>query len=93
MEVKPMGTFHVVLKKNNDHFTYSKATTKVQNMIVGELYLDHVGDMIFTNHKTNEKGILTLHEKGWYDKVLTQHNLIIKTWHRMTGIVRDASGN
>jgi hypothetical protein len=40
-------------------------------MIVGELYLDHVGDMIFTNHKTNEKGILTLHEKGWYDKVLT----------------------
>jgi hypothetical protein len=29
MEVKPMGTFHVVLKKNNDHFTYSKATTKV----------------------------------------------------------------
>jgi hypothetical protein len=69
MEVKPMGTFHIVLKKHNDHFSYQKAITKVHNMIVGDLYLDHVGDMNFTNHNMNEKGTLTLHERGWTDKV------------------------
>jgi hypothetical protein len=70
MEVKPMGTFHIVLKNFDDHFTYTKPTTKVQNMIIGELYLDNVGDMIFNNLKTKEKGILTIYERGWNDKVL-----------------------
>jgi hypothetical protein len=70
MEFKPMGTFHVVLKKHDDHFTYTKPTTKLKNLIIGELYLDHMGDMIFGNQKTNEKGILTIFERGWNDKVI-----------------------
>lgn len=26
------------------------------------MYIEHVGDMIFTNHSTNDKGVLTLSE-------------------------------
>jgi len=29
-------------------------------MIVGEFYLDHVGEMKFINHKTGDNGVLTL---------------------------------
>lgn len=50
MEVRPMGLMHVVLKKYKDHFTFNKCLTKVQNIIIGTLYIDHIGDLKFDNH-------------------------------------------
>ena len=52
IEVKPLGSMHVVLKNPKDHYTFTKVTTHVKNILFGEMYMDNVGDMKFKNHKT-----------------------------------------
>ena len=70
MEVRPLGSMHVVLRPFKDHFTFKKCVTYVKNILFGEMYIDHVGEMKFRNHTTRETGSLTLIERGWGDKVI-----------------------
>jgi hypothetical protein len=68
MEIKPLGSTNVLLLKTNDHITYTKNKTSVNNIIIGKTYIDHFGEMIFINHTTNETGVLNLKERGWRDR-------------------------
>lgn len=38
-----------------NHYTWTKVTTTVHNIIVGKLWVDQTGDMIITNHKDGSK--------------------------------------
>lgn len=38
--VDPQGLLHVVLKKSQDHYTFNKCITKVQNILWGTQYID-----------------------------------------------------
>jgi Oxysterol-binding protein len=69
MEVRPLGSSHVVLKQFRDHFTFKKCVTYVRNILFGEIYIDNVGEMKFRNHTTKDTATLTLTERGWGDKV------------------------
>ncbi|CAD8189013.1 unnamed protein product [Paramecium octaurelia] len=62
MEVQPIGNVYIKLKQCNDQISYNKCTTKVHNIIFGNMYIEHIGDMVFHNHTTNDKGVLTLSE-------------------------------
>jgi hypothetical protein len=54
MEVRPLGSMHVVLRHYRDHFTFKKCVTHVKNMLFGEMYIDHVGEMKFRNHTNKD---------------------------------------
>lgn len=68
VEVKPLGGAHVRLKKFNDHFVFFKATTSVNNIIIGKIYVDNHGEMLCENYTTGDKGVLKLTQRGWGDK-------------------------
>lgn len=60
---------HLKLKKFNDHYTYSIPTMLIKNLIFGEKYFEHVGDIQFKNHKTGDIGFLRMQERNWDDTV------------------------
>lgn len=60
LEVHPRGLMHIKLKSHNDHISYNKCTTKVHNILFGSMYIEHLGDMIYLNHTTNDRAVLTL---------------------------------
>ncbi|KNE54947.1 hypothetical protein AMAG_00888 [Allomyces macrogynus ATCC 38327] len=73
LEVMPQGVCHVVLKRGHvgeqdEHFTWRKVTTSVNNLIVGTLWLDNYGDLEMVNHATKEKVVLTFKPTGWRNK-------------------------
>lgn len=68
--MKPLGSLHVVLKSFKDHFTFTKVTTHVRNILFGETYMDNVGDMKFKNHTTGDVGVLTLYPQESAQKVI-----------------------
>eukprot|EP00330_Aristerostoma_sp_ATCC50986_P000466 CAMPEP_0114594506 /NCGR_PEP_ID=MMETSP0125-20121206/16163_1 /TAXON_ID=485358 ORGANISM="Aristerostoma sp., Strain ATCC 50986" /NCGR_SAMPLE_ID=MMETSP0125 /ASSEMBLY_ACC=CAM_ASM_000245 /LENGTH=306 /DNA_ID=CAMNT_0001794879 /DNA_START=1332 /DNA_END=2252 /DNA_ORIENTATION=+ len=81
MEVTPLGTSHVILKKFNEHFTYKRPVTSVQNIIFGKMYIDHHGEVPFNNITTGDSGILDMKKRGWTgsDAYVTTGNIKDKT--------------
>lgn len=68
MEIFPLGGCHLILKKTNEHFSWRKVTTSVNNLIYGKLWIDHYGDMIVTNHSTGDQCTITFKPAGWRGK-------------------------
>ncbi|KAI7886434.1 hypothetical protein K492DRAFT_233447 [Lichtheimia hyalospora FSU 10163] len=69
MELINEGTFHVTLTGHDDHITYSKPSSWLRNMIAGNKYLEHVGEMKVVNHTTGEHVLVTFREhttSGYY---------------------------
>lgn len=52
LEVIPTGLSHLVLKRSGDHFTWTKISTVVHNIIVGKLWVDQDGTLDITSHRT-----------------------------------------
>ncbi|KAL7754062.1 Oxysterol-binding protein 3 [Sorochytrium milnesiophthora] len=64
MEFIPSGTVHVRLPKTGDHYTWSKVTSCMRNIIGGQKSIDHYGKMTITNHATGERAELMFKENG-----------------------------
>ncbi|KAI8984223.1 Oxysterol-binding protein-domain-containing protein [Mycotypha africana] len=71
MEFMTEGTFHITLKNydssngkinEDDHYTFTKPSSWMRNMIAGEKYLEHVGEMKVQNRTTGEYGLITFKE-------------------------------
>ncbi|KAI7905217.1 Oxysterol-binding protein-domain-containing protein [Cokeromyces recurvatus] len=56
------GTYHVELPGSNEHYTYVKPSSWMRNMIAGEKYLEHVGEMKVMNQTTGEYGVIVFKE-------------------------------
>ncbi|EAS03629.2 oxysterol-binding protein (macronuclear) [Tetrahymena thermophila SB210] len=65
-EVKPLGNMHIKLRRLNHDIVFKKCTTAAKNIIIGQIYLDHFGEMEYKNYTTGVNGILTLKEKGMF---------------------------
>ncbi|KAK3844174.1 MAG: Oxysterol-binding protein-domain-containing protein [Linnemannia gamsii] len=74
MELMPNGTIHIYFTKTNDHFTISKPTTWMRNLMAGTKYLEHTGDMKIVNHTTQETCVLTFKESSFFSG--TKHELV-----------------
>jgi hypothetical protein len=69
MEVKPLGMIHVVLKAyDNEHYTIERPSSLVQNIIFGNMYIEHVGLMKVVNHKTGHVCEVDFKKRGWSAK-------------------------
>ncbi|KAG0230016.1 hypothetical protein BGW42_001179 [Actinomortierella wolfii] len=64
----PMPTDPDDESKFIEHYSWTKVTTCVQNLIVGTPWIDHYGDMIITNHHSGETCKLTFKPRGWRGK-------------------------
>ncbi|CAO3589003.1 unnamed protein product [Absidia cylindrospora] len=62
MEFISEGTVHVKLPKHDDHFTYTKPSSHMRNMLFGTRYLEHVGQTKVTNHTTGDYAVVTFKE-------------------------------
>ncbi|KAH9454928.1 hypothetical protein MJO29_011733 [Puccinia striiformis f. sp. tritici] len=51
-----------------EHYSWKKVTTIISNFLMGSPTIDHYGDMEITNHRTQEKCILTFKPRGWRGK-------------------------
>ena len=68
LNVTPNGAFHVVLKTSNDHFVWTKPTTAVNNIIVGNISVDHHGTIVLNNVENGYTCNINLKKRGWFDK-------------------------
>ncbi|KAF9103199.1 hypothetical protein BGX29_003664 [Mortierella sp. GBA35] len=82
MELMPNGTIHINFEKTGDHFTISKPTTWMRNLMAGTKYLEHTGDMKIINHTTRESCVLTFKESSFF----------AGTKHELSGHVMTANG-
>ncbi|KAI9032632.1 Oxysterol-binding protein-domain-containing protein [Phycomyces nitens] len=62
MEFMTEGTFHITLTGHEDHYTYFKPSSWMRNMIAGEKYLEHVGEMKVQDHTSGAYASVTFKE-------------------------------
>ncbi|KAJ1510675.1 hypothetical protein HMI54_009849 [Coelomomyces lativittatus] len=67
MELIPSGKVNVVFPNENEHFSWTKVTTCMRNIIGGTRSLDHYGKMIITNTNNNYRAEIVFKENsgGW----------------------------
>ncbi|KAF9974873.1 hypothetical protein BGZ73_001648 [Actinomortierella ambigua] len=66
MEIMPNSTIHIMIPKYGDHYTISKPSTWMRNLMAGTKYLEHTGELKVTNHTTKETAVLTFKESGYF---------------------------
>ncbi|XP_025407950.1 oxysterol-binding protein 1 isoform X2 [Sipha flava] len=55
LQAIPNGIAHLDFPASGNHYTWTKVTTTVHNIIVGKLWVDQTGDMTIINHKDGTK--------------------------------------
>jgi len=68
MNAKAIGLQHVRLLKHNEHYTMKRPDTHICSIMIGTMYIEHVGEMTVTNHATGEVAIVKFFEEGWGGK-------------------------
>ena len=68
LEVKPLGFQNVLLKNTQEHFTIDRPTSTVNNLIFGEMYVEHVGTMTVQNMMTKDRCEVEFKKRGWHMK-------------------------
>ncbi|KAF9159533.1 hypothetical protein DFQ26_006424 [Actinomortierella ambigua] len=82
MELIPNCTIHIEFPRTGDHYTVSKPSTWMRNLMAGTKYLDHTGQMKVTNHTTGETATMTFKESSYFGG----------TKHEVVGHITDSSG-
>ncbi|CAF0778440.1 unnamed protein product [Rotaria sordida] len=77
-----VGYSHLVFKNTGNHFTWKKVTTLVNNIIVGKLWIDNVGEMDIINHTTKDICKLKYFQYSYFSKDVP---------HKVTGVITDSN--
>ncbi|KAJ7991541.1 hypothetical protein DPEC_G00284950 [Dallia pectoralis] len=54
MEIVPMGTTHVTLPAFGDHYEWNKVTSCIHNILSGQRWIEHYGEMSIKNINSND---------------------------------------
>lgn len=68
LEFKPLGFQHVRLKTTGEHFIIDRPSSTVNNLIFGEMYVEHQGLMIIRNLTNHESCEVEFKKRGWSGK-------------------------
>eukprot|EP00112_Aurelia_sp_Birch-Aquarium-sp1_P007565 Seg1825.2 transcript_id=Seg1825.2/GoldUCD/mRNA.D3Y31 product="Oxysterol-binding protein 2" protein_id=Seg1825.2/GoldUCD/D3Y31 len=73
VRIIPTGTVHLKFKKDNAHYSWRKPETKIHNIVIGTLWVDHDGLCQITSHDTGEEATVrfTPYKKSHQYKKLT----------------------
>lgn len=81
LELIPEGTGHIVI--GDEHYTWRKVTTSINNIIVGKIWLDHFGTMVIKCLSTGVECCIDFHQTGWRSSQA----------RKLSGVVKDSSGS
>ena len=62
LQVIPAGIMHLRIARFGDHFTWSKVTTCVHNVVVGKLWIDNYGEIVIRNLSTGDVSRIRIHK-------------------------------
>ncbi|KAL7672790.1 hypothetical protein ACOME3_007671 [Neoechinorhynchus agilis] len=68
LSIVPLGHSHLLFPQSGNHYTWRKVTTCVQNIIVGKLWIDNVGEMDIYNQKTKDNCHIKYYEYSYFSK-------------------------
>ncbi|CAF0929436.1 unnamed protein product [Rotaria sordida] len=83
LSITPLGYSHLIFKNTGNHFSWKKVTTLVNNIIVGKLWIDNVGEMDIINHTTKDVCKLKYFPYSYFSKDVPR---------KVTGVVTDVAG-
>ncbi|XP_036384467.1 oxysterol-binding protein 2-like [Megalops cyprinoides] len=81
ISVMPLGTIHLQFHSSGNHYTWSKVTSTVHNIILGKLWIDQSGDINIVNHVTKESCRLKFSPYSYFSKDASR---------KVTGVVTDS---
>lgn len=61
----PIGFQHVILKSRNEHYVIGRPTTTVNNLLFGNMYIEHVGTMTVKNYSNGMICPVEFSPAGW----------------------------
>lgn len=87
MEFMTEGTFHISLN-DGEHYTFTKPSSWMRNMIAGEKYLEHVGELKIVNQTTGEYGSVSFKEGtgGGLFSAPKERNNVVGTFYTADGV-------
>jgi len=65
LTANPIGYQHVYLKDHNEHYLIGRPDTTVNNLLIGSMYIEHVGTMNVTNCTTGMFVPIQFKAAGW----------------------------
>ncbi|KAM8967278.1 oxysterol-binding protein-related protein 3 isoform 2-T2 [Pelodytes ibericus] len=83
MEIVPIGTTHLILPGFGDHYEWNKVTSCIHNILSGQRWIEHYGEIIIKNTKNNSCHckVTFMKAKYWNPNV-----------HEIEGTVMDRNG-
>jgi oxysterol-binding protein-related protein 3/6/7 len=66
MEVEPIGVINVMLTRHEERYSWNKATSCVHNILGGQRWVEHYGEVIITNHTRDIVCKLTLAKSSYW---------------------------
>ncbi|XP_008419846.1 oxysterol-binding protein-related protein 3-like [Poecilia reticulata] len=83
MEIVPMGTTHVTLPAFGDHYEWNKVTSCIHNILSGQRWIEHYGEMAIKNMNSNvcQCKVTFVKAKSWSSTV-----------NEIEGVVTDSNG-
>ncbi|KAG5834785.1 hypothetical protein ANANG_G00265250 [Anguilla anguilla] len=81
VSVRPLGTIHLQFHASGNHYTWSKVTSTVHNIILGKLWIDQSGDIEIVNHVTKDSCRLTFCPYSYFSRDVSR---------KVTGVVMDS---
>ncbi|CAH8493612.1 unnamed protein product [Schistosoma mattheei] len=82
LSISPKGTINLQFA-DGSHYTWTKVTTVVHNLIVGTIWIDNYGDVTIENHKTGYSCNLQFIAHSYFNRGQSR---------RVTGIVKNSTG-
>lgn len=82
LSVTPLGYCHLIFKNSGNHYIWKRITTLVNNIIVGKLWIDNVGEMDIINCTTKDVCKLKYFQYSYFSKDVPR---------KVTGVVTDAN--
>ncbi|KAI1902491.1 hypothetical protein AGOR_G00045310 [Albula goreensis] len=82
MEIIPVGSAHVLLPEFGDHYEWNKVTSCIHNILSGQRWIEHYGEISIRNHSSSCRASITfLKGKYWSSSV-----------NQVEGVVTDGAG-
>ncbi|CAF99294.1 unnamed protein product, partial [Tetraodon nigroviridis] len=83
ISVMPFGNIHLLFHSSGNHYTWSKVTSTVHNIIVGKLWIDQSGDIDIVNVTTKDTCHLKFSPYSYFSREVPR---------KVTGVVEDREG-
>jgi hypothetical protein len=68
LAIRSTGKTMVTLKKTNETFSILFPDNELKNVLTGNIFVHHVGNLTITNEKTKEYLQVNFPQMGWFSK-------------------------